>query len=38
MEISSSLIRARLRAKKDVSGLVDVKVLKYIKDRGLYGK
>jgi len=38
MEISSSLIRARLRAKKDVSQLIDVKVLKYIKDRGLYGK
>lgn len=38
MEISSSLIRARLRAKKDVTQLVDIKVLRYIKDKRLYEK
>lgn len=38
MEISSSLIRARVRAKKDVSHLIGDRVLKYIKDKRLYEK
>ena len=36
IEVSSSMVREKLRQGEDISGFIDPKVLNYINEKGLY--